>query len=318
MRISLIIPIYNEADNILPLYQEVAAIVEQHAYEAEIFFINDGSRDASPIVLDSLADKDPRVKVVHFRKNFGQTAAISAGFDLATGDVIIPMDGDCQNDPNDIPKFIAEIERGYDVVSGWRKNRQDKALSRKLPSRIANLLIARIGGVPLNDYGCTMKAYRPDVVKGIRLYGEMHRFIPIYAAWEGARITEIVANHRARTRGSSKYGINRTFKVLMDLMVLKFLEGFYQKPMYIFGGFGILSIIASFLTFLLMVFLRVRGIATFIETPLPALAVTFFMIGVLGTMLGLLSEMQVRTYFESQGKTAYRIRRSKNYDPGKV
>ena len=318
MLISLVIPIHNEAANIVPLYDEIVQVVKANRYDVEFFFVNDGSRDESAEVIDQLADRDPRVKAIHFRKNFGQTAAISAGFDLAQGEMIIAMDGDGQNDPNDIPLFVNKMLEGYDVVSGWRRDRKDKALSRKLPSRIANGLIARLGGVRLQDYGCTMKAYRPDVVKGIRLYGEMHRFIPIYASWEGAKICEIVANHRARTRGVSKYGINRTFKVLMDLMVIKFLESFYQKPMYIFGGVGVLSIAASLLAFAGMLVLRFRGIATFIETPLPSLAVTFFMIGVLSIMLGLVCEMQVRTYFESQNKAPYRIRRTKNYSAPRV
>jgi len=312
MKLSLIIPVYNERESLPRLHGELLQVVGEHKLEAELIFVDDGSKDGSLAYLQELARADARVKVVSFRRNFGQTAAMSAGFHYATGDVLIPMDGDGQNDPADIPRLLAKVSEGFDVVSGWRRQRKDKALSRRLPSLIANRVISRWSGVSLHDYGCTMKAYRSDVIKGVRLYGEMHRFIPIYASWEGARVAELEVNHRARTAGKSKYGINRTFKVLLDLLVIKFLEKYFSKPIYVFGGFGVISILLSVLAFLLMVYFKVWGDKSFIQTPLPALVVTFAMVGVLSFMLGLLAEMVTRTYFESQGRTAFQVRRLLN------
>lgn len=312
MKISLVVPIYNERENIPKLYAELVEVSAKHQLDCEFLFVDDGSKDGSFKVLEGLAAKDSRVKVISFRRNFGQTAAMSAGFRFAKGDVVIPMDGDGQNDPNDIPLLLAKLAEGYDVVSGWRRDRKDKAITRRLPSMLANRMISRWGGVALKDYGCTMKAYRADVIKGVRLYGEMHRFIPIYASWEGAKVTEVAVNHRPRTAGVSKYGLNRTFKVVADLLVVRFLDRYFSKPIYVFGGFAALSLFLSLVAFVLMVALKIWGDKTFIQTPLPALVVTFAMIGVLSFMMGLLAEMVTRTYFESQGRAPYQVKRLAN------
>jgi glycosyltransferase involved in cell wall biosynthesis len=239
MKVSVIIPVYNEEESIPELCAELAAVLSREPWDSEIIMIDDGSTDRSAAVILRIAAQDPNVRFVRFARNFGQTAAILAGIDHATGEVLIPMDGDLQNDPADIPRLLAKIDEGYDVVSGWRKNRQDRLLSRRLPSMLANKLISRWTGVALHDYGCTLKAYRATVLKGAQLYGEMHRFIPIYASWRGGRLDEIVVNHRVRRFGTSKYGIGRTFKVLLDLMTVKFLGGYTTKPAYLFGGIGI-------------------------------------------------------------------------------
>jgi glycosyltransferase involved in cell wall biosynthesis len=241
MKLSVIAPCYNEEESLEKFYQWNKAVLENLEYEYEIVLVNDGSSDSTGAVLDSIAERDDHVKVIHFRRNFGQTAAMMAGIDYSTGDIVIPMDSDLQNDPKDIPRLLEKMEEGYEVVSGWRKDRKDNALKRNLPSRIANWLISKISGVSLHDYGCSLKAYRKDVIKGVKLYGEMHRFIPIYASWFGAKVTEIPVTHHARQYGTSKYGINRTIKVVLDLIVIKFLEGYSQKPIYLFGGFGFLS-----------------------------------------------------------------------------
>jgi glycosyltransferase involved in cell wall biosynthesis len=308
MKISITVPVYNEKENLPPLYDELKEMTEKHGLDAEFIFVDDGSKDGSLALLKDFANRDPRVKVISFRRNFGQTAAMSAGFRFATGDVIIPMDGDRQNDPNDVPRLLAKLDEGFDVVSGWRKDRKDKAVSRRLPSIIANRLISRWSKVHLHDYGCSLKAYRADVVKGVRLYGEMHRFIPIYATWEGAKVTELAVNHRARTAGQSKYGINRTFKVVADLMVVKFLEKYFNKPIYVFGGFGLYSIAMAAVCFVLMIYFKFWGGKTFIQTPLPVLSVTFAMIGILSFMMGLLAEMVTRTYYESQNRDPYQVK----------
>lgn len=312
MKISVVVPVYNEVENLPLLYGELCTVAKEHSYDLEMLFADDGSKDGSRAYLKNLAQSDSRVKVIFFRRNVGQTAAMSAGFDFATGDVIIPMDGDMQNDPADIPKFLEKIQEGYDVVSGWRKDRQDKTLSRKIPSQIANRVISKIGGVPLHDYGCSMKAYKAEYVKGIKLYGEMHRFIPIYAKWEGAEVTEIPVNHRARQFGKSKYGINRTFKVIYDLLVIKFLERYFNKPIYIFGAASAFSLLFSLISFILMIYFKFWGGKTFVQTPLPAVSVTFFVVGVLSFILGLIAEMVTRTYYESQGTQPYKVKEAYN------
>ena len=248
-----------------------------------------------------------------FKRNFGQTAAMSAGIDYASGDVIIPMDGDLQNDPNDIPKLLNKVEEGFDVVSGWRKDRKDNAVSRNLPSKIANSLISKISGVHLHDYGCSLKAYKREVIEDVRLYGEMHRFIPVYASWMGAKVTEVPVNHYPRLNGVSKYGINRTFKVVLDLILIKFMERYAQKSIHFFGGLGIISFLLSFFTAATMFYLKFLGGKSFIETPLPMIVVLFFMVGVLLVMMGIISEMQNRTYYESQNKRVYLVREFKGF-----
>lgn len=310
--ISITIPVYNEQESIRPLLDRVRAVMEDQPREWELIFVNDGSSDQSARILDEESAADPRVKVVHFRRNFGQTAAMMAGFDFASGQIIIPMDGDLQNDPADIPKLLEQIESGYDVCSGWRKDRKDNALQRNLPSILANKLISKVSGVELHDFGCSLKAYRAEVIKGVRLYGEMHRFLPIYAKWHGAKITEVPVNHFARTSGHSKYGLERVLKVLMDLITVKFLDKFALKPMYLFGFCGGLSFAAAALFFLLMLYLYFFQGYFFISTPLPLLVVFSFMTGVLCFLMGLLAEMVTRTFYESQGKSIYLVSGTRN------
>ena len=313
--ISLSIPVYNEREALEPLFQKVKHVMDRHGKPWEIIFVNDGSHDGSEEVLDRLASGHPEVKVVHFRRNFGQTAAMMAGFDFASGEVVIPMDGDGQNDPEDIPKMLARLEEGYDVCSGWRKDRQDKALQRNLPSIMANKLISAVSGVKLHDFGCSLKAYRAEFIKGVRLYGEMHRFLPVYAKWHGARITEIPVNHYARTSGSSKYGLERVLKVLMDLMTVKFLDKYMLKPMYLFGFWGVVFFVASFTFTIWAFYMRYVERYWFTQTPLPMMAVFSFMTGVICILMGLLAEMTTRTFHESQGKSIYMVRETRNFAP---
>ncbi len=306
--ISIIIPIYNEKDNIQILYGRITSELKKIGRPFEILLINDGSTDNSELVMDQIAKKDPRVKIINFRRNFGQTAAMMAGIDYASGDIIIPMDGDLQNDPADIVKLIDKLDQGYDVVSGWRKSRKDSRLKRNLPSRIANVLISVISGVYLHDYGCTLKAYRREVLKGVKLYGEMHRFIPIYASWEGGKVAEVPVTHHPRIHGHSKYGMERVIKVLLDLIVVKFLAKYANRPIYVFGGFGFASILLSFVTGLLTLYLKLFHEVSFISTPLPLLVVTLFVTGVMSILMGLLAEMIMRTYYEAQGKSVYLVK----------
>lgn len=313
-QLSVIIPIFNEEMNIEPLWDSLRQELERLGRTFEVIFIDDGSLDRSPKILEGLAASDKRVKVILFRRNFGQTSAMSAGFDYARGDIIIPMDGDLQNDPADIAALLAKLEEGFDVVSGWRRKRRDKHMSRILPSKLANKLISLISGVYLHDYGCSLKAYRRDVIKGVRLYGEMHRFIPIYASWHGARVAEIPVRHHPRQFGRSKYGIERTVKVFLDLIVIKYLGSYAQKPIYIFGTFGLLCILGAILAGLFAVYLKYFTGRSFIQTPVPLAAVMLFSVGFNSILLGLLAEMTVRTYFESQGKTTYIIRKMVNVD----
>lgn len=310
--LSVTIPVYNERDNLRPLYDQITAVLRQLQRPWEIIFVDDGSTDGSRERLDELAAQDPAVKVIHFRRNFGQTAAMMAGVDFASGEIIIPMDGDLQNDPNDIPRLLAKLDEGYDVCSGWRKTRQDAAIRRNLPSRLANRLISVISGVHLHDYGCSLKAYRKDVIKTVRLYGEMHRFIPIFASWQGAKVTEIPVTHHARIHGESKYGINRVLKVVLDLIVVKFLHSYAMKPMHIFGGFGLMSLTISVLAGTLAVYWRLMGTAYLIQTPLPLLSVMTFITGVMCILMGLLAELTTRTYYESQGKLVYLVGETRN------
>ncbi len=307
MKISIILPIHNEEKNLPILYSELKSVLDSLKKEYEIICVDDASKDKSLSVIKDLASKDKKVKVLAFKFNSGQTAAMSAGIKHATGDIIIPMDADLQNDPNDIPKFLEKINEGYDVVSGWRKERKDSAISRKLPSAIANKLIGYITGVKIHDYGCSMKAYKNEIMKDVELYGEMHRFIPAYTAWRGGKITEIIVNHRARKFGQTNYGIARTFYVLMDLVVVKFLSKYMNKPMHFFGGIGFISLFFGFLLGLLSVVLRVMGIRHFVETPLPVLSALFIIVGVVLVAMGVIAEMIMRLYYESQNKTPYNI-----------
>jgi glycosyltransferase involved in cell wall biosynthesis len=278
-----------------------------------VIAVNDGSQDGSLEVLRQRAKLHAWIKIVSFRRNCGQTAAIQAGIDYASGDIIITIDADLQNDPGDIPRLLEKLAEGYDVVSGWRKDRQDSTIRRNLVSRIANRIISRISGVPLHDYGCTLKAYRSDVVKQVRLYGEMHRFIPIYATWLGARVTELPVNHHPRKFGKSNYGLERIVKVILDLLVVKFLDRYYIKPIYVFGGVGIMCILASFMVVAVMLWLKYFENVSMILTPLPMLAGTAFILGFICILLGLIAEMLVRTYFESQDRRAYYVRELVNF-----
>jgi glycosyltransferase involved in cell wall biosynthesis len=303
-RVSIVVPLYNEELNVEELFHRISDVVT--AETAEFIFVDDGSTDATYERLCAIAALDARVRVIRFRRNFGQTAALSAGIDHARGDIIIPMDGDLQNDPADIPRLLAKLTEGYDVVSGWRRRRQDP-FHRRLPSQLANRLISWISGVRLHDYGCSLKAYRRDVLADVRLYGEMHRFVPIYASWQGARVAEIPVMHHPRTRGTSNYGMERTLKVVLDMIVVKFLSSYATKPIYVFGGFGVLSLFAATVVFGTMVYLKLTGIRSFIETPLPLVVVMFLLVGCLSVLLGLVAELTVRTYYESQGKRTYVI-----------
>jgi len=309
--ISLTVPVYNEREALRPLFTKVSEVMTAHGIPWEVIFVNDGSTDGSAETLNTLAEENPAVKVIHFRRNFGQTAAMMAGFDFAEGEVIIPMDGDGQNDPADIPRMLAKLEEGFDVCSGWRKDRQDNAIRRNLPSILANKLISAVSGVRLHDFGCSLKAYRAEVIKGVRLYGEMHRFLPIYAKWHGARIAEIPVSHFARTSGSSKYGLERVLKVLMDLVTVKFFDKYMLKPMYLFGMWGIAFWVASFLFTFWAFYMRTEGYF-FTQTPLPMMAVFSFMTGIICILMGLLAEMITRTFHESQNKAIYMIKETRN------
>jgi glycosyltransferase involved in cell wall biosynthesis len=313
--LSITIPIFNEELNIEPLYRRLVDELEPLGKPFEIIMVNDGSSDGSERALDALARKDPRVKVVHFRRNFGQTAAMMAGIHYASGEIIVPMDGDLQNDPADIKTLLAKLDEGYDVVSGWRKDRKDHSLRRNFPSRVANLLISRISGVHLHDYGCSLKAYRKDVVKGVKLYGEMHRFIPIYASWEGGKVTEVAVSHHARIHGGSNYGVDRVLKVVLDLIVVQFLARYSMRPIYVFGGFGIASLGLAFLAGLWAVYLKYFEATSFIQTPLPLLVVLLVITGGMSTLMGLLAEIIMRTYYESQGKAVYVVKSTSNLGP---
>ena len=306
--ISVFLPVYNEEPNLRPLHAKMTDALSTLGRTAEIIYVDDGSADASLEVLREIAAGDARVRVIALRRNYGQTAAMSAGIDAARGRVLIPMDADLQNDPADIKRLLEKLDEGYDVVSGWRKNRQDKAVTRKFPSMLANRLISWIGGVPLHDYGCSLKAYRRDSLADVRLYGEMHRFIPIYASWAGARVTEIPVDHHARTMGVSKYGLSRTLKVVFDLVTIKFMASYQTKPIYVFGTFGVLAFVVSFVAGLWAVFLKFVEGVSFILTPLPILAIVMFAVAVQFFLMGLLAEMQVRTYHESQAKAIYAVR----------
>jgi len=306
--VSVFLPVYNEEPNLRPLHAKLDAALKALDRSAEIVYVDDGSTDGSLNILREIARTDPRVRVVALRRNYGQTAAMAAGIDAARSKVLIPMDADMQNDPADIQRLLDTLDNGYDVVSGWRKNRKDKMVTRKIPSMIANRLISWIGGVPLHDYGCSLKAYRRESLQDVRLYGEMHRFIPIYASWAGARVTEIPVEHHARTMGKSKYGLSRTLKVVFDLMTIKFMASYQTKPIYVFGSFGMLAFAISLLAGLYALFLKVIHKADFVQTPLPILTIVMFAVGVQFLLMGLLAEMLVRTYHESQAKAIYAVR----------
>ena len=305
--LSVVVPLYNEEESLPHLVEQLLDALRPSGERFELVLVNDGSSDRTAEVLEQLSHEVPELVAVLLRKNYGQTAAMAAGFDVAQGDVIVSLDGDLQNDPADIPMLLSKLREGYDLVSGWRHQRQDAALQRKLPSRIANRLIGRVTGVKLHDYGCSLKAYRQEVLADMRLYGELHRFLPALAFIEGARITEVKVNHRARQFGSSKYGIDRTFRVLMDLLTVWFMKRFLTRPMYVFGFGGLIAMFGSLLasTYLLVVKLMGGDIG---NRPLLTLAVVLGLAGIQLFCFGLLGELLIRTYHESQGRPIYRIR----------
>jgi glycosyltransferase involved in cell wall biosynthesis len=308
MTVSVVVPLYNEEDNVEILHEKLKKVLDNLGDEYEIIYVDDGSTDRTLSLLEDIQKKDRDVLVLSLRRNFGQTAAFAAGFDFARGGIVLTMDGDLQNDPNDIPRLL-EMMKDYDLVSGWRKNRKDTFLTRRLPSMIANWLISRVTGVRLHDYGCSLKAYRREVVKNLRLYGEMHRFIPAVASWYGVRIAEIQTTHHPRLRGKSKYGISRTIKVLLDLITVKFLQSFSTKPMQFFGPFGM---IFGILGFGISLYLSIEKIFKGIDIggrPLLLLGALLIIVGVQFVGLGLLGEMLVRVYHETQKKPIYAIKK---------
>lgn len=306
--ISIVIPLYNEEESIPALYDGLVAAIANYGKPAEVIIVDDGSRDRSFELLRAIALRDPRFTIVRLRRNSGQTAAFSAGFDRARGDVVVTMDADLQNDPMDIPLLMAKIDEGYDIVSGWRKDRQDRYLDRKLPSMIANRLISNVTDVRLHDYGCSLKAYRRDVLKHVRLYGELHRFIPALASQVGGTVTEVPVNHRSRQFGKSKYGISRTVRVMLDLITVWFLGTFQTRPIHVFGSLGLVSAGVGTLIGLYLTFIKIFFGASIGGRPMLLLAVLLVVIGVQLITMGLLGEMITRTYYESQNKTIYLVR----------
>ncbi len=307
-QVSVIVLVYNEVDSVEPLHRELIGVLEGLGRSFEVLYIDDGSRDGSTERLGQFASRDPRVRVVSFRRNFGQTAAVQAGIDSSRGDILVFLDGDMQNDPHDIPHLLEKIDEGYDVVSGWRRDRHDAA-TRVLPSKVANFVIAKLTGVPLSDFGCTLKAYRRDVIEDVKLYGEMHRFIPVFAAVVGARITELPVNHRPRTYGRSKYSLARTSRVMLDLITVKLLGSYSTKPMYFFGfaGFGLWAL--AFVLAVLVIIQKLLPPYPYAHNnPLLLLSVVLVIIGVQFILMGLVAELVIRTYHESQGKPTYVVR----------
>ncbi|HNY84701.1 MAG TPA: glycosyltransferase family 2 protein [Anaerolineaceae bacterium] len=310
MKLSLVIPVYNEEKNLPELWRQITTAVTPLNLSWDVTFVDDGSHDNSVAELKRIQLEDPRhIQVVELNRNYGQTAAISAGIDHSDGDVVILLDSDLQNDPADIPLLLTELEKGYDVVSGWRKDRHDNKLTRNLPSHVANSLISKVTGVRLHDYGCTLKAYRREILNKIRLYGEMHRFIPVYAYDAGARVTEVVVRHHARVHGKANYGLERVFKVILDLITVKFLMSYSKKPIYIFGGVGLSLMFVSAFVFLWLAFRRVLAGVSVLGSPWFQISVMVFILGFIAILLGLIAELLMRTYYESQAKPTYHIRK---------
>jgi glycosyltransferase involved in cell wall biosynthesis len=316
-RLSIFLPVYNEEENLPTLHEKILAAMNKLGHSFEVIYVDDGSADKSFAVLREIAASDDRVKVIRFRRNYGQTAAMAAGINAARGEILIPMDADLQNDPADIERLLTKLDEGFDVVSGWRANRQDAFVTRTFPSRIANWLISKIGGVPLHDYGCSLKAYRREVLKDVHLYGEMHRFIPIYASWAGARVTEIPVTHHPRVAGKSKYGLSRMVKVVFDLVTIKFMSRYMTKPLYVFGSAGTLAFALSIFAATFAFLMKYAGWpirASFIQTPLPVLSMIMLVLGIQLFLMGLIAEMTVRTYHESQSKPIYTVRERLNFE----
>ncbi len=315
--LSVVIPVFNEVDNLRPLFQGLEQALQGLDYE--LVFVDDGSTDGSREVLEALAREDPtHVRVIELRRNFGQTAAIAAGIDHVRGEIVVLIDADLQNDPADIPLLLGKIEEGYDVVSGWRVDRKDPFLTRRLPSMVANWIISRVTGVPLHDYGCTLKAYRREVLQGFRLYGEMHRFIPAYAGFVGARIVEVPVRHHPRRYGKAKYGLERILKVMLDLFTVKFLVSYAHKPIYLFGGAGFLLIAPSSLILLFLLVRRLWLQISVTRSPLFPVSIMLVILGFQSILMGLIAELLVRTYHESQAKPTYAVRRVLNPPEGEA
>ncbi len=312
MDLSIIVPIYNEEENIAELHAGISAALAGLPLEYEVILVDDGSMDNSFHLLKEIARQDMKVKVIRLRRNFGQTAAMAAGFDAATGRVLVPMDGDLQNDPADIPRLMEKIWEGFDVVSGWRKERMDAFFNRKLPSVMANYVISLMTGIKLHDYGCTLKAYRREVIEGINLYGEMHRFVPALASQVGARMIEIPVNHRQRLHGKSKYGISRTMRVILDLLTVKFLLSYSTKPIQLFGKLGIYTLAAAFLSGGVTLYMKLFEHLSMNRNPLFILTAFLLFMGIQFIVLGLLGEVNARTYYEAQGKPIYVVRETVN------
>lgn len=305
--LTIVIPVFNEESNLEPLYREIVSTLSVAGLAYEIIAVDDGSSDNSFEKLQEIQKNGPQLRIIRFRRNFGQTAALSAGFKYARGRIIVPMDADGQNDPVDIPRLLNKLDQGYDIVSGWRKERKDNAVTRTFPSRIANWLIGRITGVRLHDYGCTLKAYRAESLKSIRLYGEMHRFIPALARWGGEKVGETVVNHRPRLHGKTKYGLNRIFKVLLDLITIKFLASFSTKPIYIFGGLGVLCLLGSFVSGVAVLYMKWATHFSMNRNPLLIVSTMLMTTAIQFVLMGLLAEIMVRTYHESQDRPTYVI-----------
>lgn len=312
MDLSIVVPVYNEEENIHGIHREVSAALDGTGIDFELILVDDGSTDGSFRNLREIAAADDRVKVIRFRRNFGQTAAMAAGFDAASGRVVIPMDGDLQNDPADIPRLLSKIDEGYDVVSGWRRDRKDAFLNRILPSILANRFISGMTGIRLHDYGCTLKAYRREVLDGINLYGEMHRFVPALVSQVGARVTELAVNHRPRLHGKSKYGIFRTLRVILDLLTVKFLLNYSTRPIQLFGRLGVYTLAASFLSGGLTIYMKFFQDTSMNRNPLLLLTALLLFMGVQFIVLGLLGELNARTYYEAQGKPIYVVKEKIN------
>lgn len=318
MDVSVVVPIYNEVDNIRPLYETIDPVMRGMDRSYEIVLVDDGSTDGTRSELQKLAEEDPAVRIVELRGNFGQTAAMSAGMDAAAGEVIVTMDGDLQNDPTDVPMMLAKIDEGWDLVHGWRKNRQDATISRKIPSKIANWLISKVTGFPVHDLGCTLKAVRREVAVELELFGEMHRFIPILANWRGAKCVEVVTKHHARTRGASKYGISRVPRVVLDLITVKYLIQYLVSPMKLFGGVGLVCGAIGLFTGVLTVGMKLFQGVDMTGNPLLLLSMFSSMVAVQFLVLGMLGELCTRIYFEVQHKRPYAVRRTLNFDDADV
>jgi glycosyltransferase involved in cell wall biosynthesis len=312
--LSIVVPVYNEAESLLEFADCLTKALDGFGETWEVVFADDGSSDGSAMLLDQIAARDARLKIVHLRRNFGQTAALMAAVEYSRGTTIVMMDADLQNDPADIAKLVRKLDEGYDVISGWRIDRQEAEWGRRLPSRIANRLISWLAGVPLHDYGCTLKAYRRWAIENVRLYGEMHRYIPIYASWQGARIMEMPVTHHPRKYGKSKYGLSRVSRVLLDLLVILFLDRALDRPMQFFGTAGICCLLGAFFVGCWALWLRFFEGTSFIQTPLPLLVTLLAITALLCLFLGIIAEMLMRTYFESRDKRAYLVGKTVNID----